>query len=103
MSCGNRDYKRMYSIYKKKVESNQKVIASLHEEVQGMTQVLRANEAIIAAILVAVGADRIIPVNVPQDLIKTALEGGYRIMSEFDPETETHEVFYEVPEGTENR
>ena len=98
MSCGNRDYKRMYSIYKKKVESNQKVIAKLHEEVQGMTQVLRANEAIITAILVHMGATEEKPLDVCQETIKMALEGRYKVMSRYDQETMAHKVFYGVPE-----
>lgn len=94
------DYEKEYGRYKKKVEDQQKEIANLHEEVQGMTQVLKANEAIITAILVQVDATKDVPLDVPQETIKKALDGNYRVMSSYDPETMVHKVFYEVPEET---
>lgn len=91
------DYKKEYGRYKKKVEDQQKEIARLHEEVQGMTQVLKANDAIIAAILVAAGADRHAPLMVTQKRINEALKGEYRIVSEIDPETKVYTIFHEPP------
>ena len=94
------DYEKEYGRYKKKVEDQQKEIAKLHEEVQGMTQVLRANEAIITAILVQVGATKDEPLDVPQDIINKALDGGYQVMSCYEQETMVHKVFCEEPEET---
>ena len=87
------DYKKEYGRYKKKVEDQQKEIARLHEEVQGQTQLLKANEAIITAILAQMGATEDKPFDVPQETIKKALDGSYRVMSSYEPKTMVHRVF----------
>lgn len=95
------DYKKEYGRYKKKVEDQQTEIAKLHEEVQGMTQVLKANEAIITAILVETSSVRAMPLIVEQETINKALQGGYRIVSERSENKDGsfyHELWYEVPE-----
>lgn len=98
------DYEKEYGRYKKKVEDQQKEIEKLREEVQGWKMLMDANNALICTFLVAVGADdKDHCLKVSQELIKKALEGGYRVVSDFDPEARVHSVFYEVPEGTENR
>ena len=96
------DYEKEYGRYKKKVEDQQKEIAKLHEEVQGMTQVLKANEAIIAAILVEISSFRLMPLVVEQDTINDVLRGEYRLKSEkFANEAGHvyHELWCEVPEN----
>lgn len=98
------DYEKEYGRYKKKVEDQQKEIARLHEEVQGMTQVLKANDAIITAILVETSSVKAMPLIVEQATINEALQGGYRLMSERLQNKDGsfyHELWYEVPETKE--
>ena len=97
------DYEKEYGRYKKKVEDQQKEIAKLHEEVQGMKQVLKANEAIITAILMETVSVDTMPLFVEQETINTALRGGYRIMSERSERRDgsiCHAMWYELPEET---
>lgn len=95
------DYEKEYGRYKKKVEDQQKEIEKLREQVQAVKQVLDANNAIIAAILVETSSVRAMPMIVEQATINEALRGEYRLKSEkFVNEAGHvyHELWCEGPE-----
>lgn len=50
------DYKKEYGRYKKKVEDQEKVIQTMTEQAEGWKQLLKINNAIIAAILEVTGS-----------------------------------------------
>lgn len=95
------DYKKEYGRYKKKVEDQQKEIARLHEEVQGMTQLLKANEAIIAAILAEGASVKDRPLTVARATINEATKCGYQIKLRYDEKSDCYEMWHEKPKTME--
>ena len=91
------DYKYEYGRYKKKVADQQKEIAELQGYIDGMKQVLQANDAIIAAILVETSSYEDDPITVKRETVNEALRGGYKIMSRYDEDSEEYELWYYVP------
>lgn len=98
------DYEKEYGRYKKKVEDQQKEIEKLREQVQGMKQLMEANDAIIIAILAEGAACEARPLTVARATINEALNCGYRIISQYDEGSGCYEMWYAKPEdakGTE--
>ncbi len=89
------DYEYEYGRYKKKVEDQQKEIMKLHGMIEGMKQVQGANNAIIAAMLVTVGATKEQPLEVKRELISEMLASEKRIVSDYNAETAAHSIFVE--------
>ena len=89
------DYEYEYGRYKKKVADQQKEIAELHGYIDGLKQVLKANDAIITAMLLVIGATEDNHLEVPQETINMVLGGRYRVMSRLDEESRVHKVFVE--------
>ena len=73
------DYKTEYGRYKKKVEDQQKVIQTMTEQAEGWQDTIRANNAVIAAILEATGS-----VTIKQDTIKQMVENATPIHVKHD-------------------
>lgn len=71
------DYKKEYGRYKKKVEEQEKKISDLREEMDGFEQLVGASNAILTAILYAVGANEGAPVKVDRAVIGAAMKGQY--------------------------
>lgn len=63
------DYEKEYGRYKKKVEDQEKVIQTMTEQAEGWKQLLKINNAIIAAILEVTGS-----VTVKQDRVQHMVE-----------------------------
>ena len=87
------DYEYEYGRYKKKVEDQHKEIVKLQGMIEGMKQVQGANNAIIAAMLITIGATEENPFVVSFDTIKEALEGKKRPDSTSDQEARVHYIF----------
>lgn len=89
------NYEYEYGRYKKKVEDQQKEIMKLHGMIEGMKQIQAANNAIIAAMLVTIGATKDKPLEVKRELINETLTSEKRIVSSYDAETEVHSIYAE--------
>ena len=86
-----------------RVGSQAKEIARLHERIKGYEELLDANNAIVAAVLHAVGADKGKPVQVEKDVITKAVKRLCVAISEY--KVETPDVYWlhyeEFPESEE--
>ena len=72
----------------------------LREKLLGLVQTQRCCEALVAALLAAVGADRDHPLEVRQEDIQAAMDGKLRAETSTDEENRVHRmIFREIREG----
>lgn len=87
-----------------RVGSQAKEIARLHEKIQGYEELMNANNAIVAAVLHAVGADKDKPIQVEKDVISKAVKHQCVAVSEYKVETpEVYWLHYEEFPESENK
>lgn len=83
-----------------KVRRQEAEIGLLREKLLGLVQTQRCCEALVAALLVAAGADQDHPLEVHQEDIQAAMDGRYRAETDTDPEGQVHRLrFREIREG----
>lgn len=83
------DYKEKYKRVKYKVESQERELKRIKEELEGYRELLMANNAIVAAVLYAVGADKDKPIEVGRAVIGASVQGQYVGVSQLKPEDDT--------------
>lgn len=86
-----------------RVGSQAKEIARLHEEISGYKELMDANNAIVAAVLHAVGAEKDKPIQVDKAVIGKAVKRQCVAISEYKVETPDvywlhYEEFQEIEE-----
>ena len=77
---------------KDKVRRQNVEIGLLRERLLGLVQTQRCCEALVAALLVAAGADRDHPMEVRQEDIQAAMDGKLRAETDADPEGRVHKL-----------
>ncbi len=77
---------------KDKVRRQNVEIGLLREKLLGLVQAQRCCEALVAALLVAAGADRDHPMEVRQEDIQAAMDGKLRAETDTDPEGKVHKL-----------
>lgn len=82
----NRDLRDKCGRAMHKIDTQKKEIAKLREELEGYKELLTANDAIVAAVLHAVGADKDKPIKVDRAVIGAAVKGQYLGISEVKEE-----------------
>lgn len=83
-----------------KVRRQEAEIGLLRERLLGLVQTQRCCEALVAALLVAAGADKDHPLEVRQEDVQAAMDGKIRAETDTDPEGKVHKLrFREVREG----
>lgn len=83
-----------------KVRRQNVEIELLRERLLGLVQTQRCCEALVAALLVAAGADRDHPMEVRQEDIQAAMDGKLRTETSTDEENRVHRmIFREIREG----
>ena len=83
-----------------KVRRQNVEIELLRERLLCLVQTQRCGEALVAALLVAVGADRDHPLEVRQEDIQAAMDGKLRTETSTDEENQVHRmIFREIREG----
>lgn len=83
-----------------KVRRQEAEIGLLREKLLGLVQTQRCCEALVAALLAAVGADRDHPLEVRQEDIQAAMDGKLRAETSTDEENRVHRmIFREIREG----
>lgn len=83
-----------------KVRRQEAEIGLLLEKLLGLVQTQRCCEALVAALLAAVGADRDHPLEVRQEDIQAAMDGKLRAETSTDEENRVYRmIFREIREG----
>lgn len=83
-----------------KVQRQEVEIGLLRERLLGLVQTQRCCEALVAALLVAAGADQDHPLEVRQEDIQAAMDGKLRAETSTDEENRVHRmIFREIREG----
>ena len=83
-----------------KVRRQEAETGLLREKLLGLVQTQRCCEALVAALLAAVGADRDHPLEVRQEDIQAAMDGKLRAETSTDEENRVHRmIFREIREG----
>ena len=83
-----------------KVRGQEAELGLLREKLLGLVQTQRCCEALVAALLAAVGADRDHPLEVRQEDIQAAMDGKLRAETSTDEENRVHRmIFREIREG----
>lgn len=83
-----------------KVRRQEAEIGLLREKLLGLVQTQRCCEALVAALLAAVGADRDHPLEVRQEDIQAAMDGKLRAETSTDEENRVYRmIFREIREG----
>ena len=83
-----------------KVRRQEAEIGLLREKLLGLVQTQRCCEALVAALLAAVGADQDHPMEVRQEDIQAAMDGKLRTETSTDEENRVHRmIFREIREG----
>lgn len=97
------DYKEKYKRCKHKAESQERELKRLKEELSGYRELLMANNAIVAAVLYAVGVDKDNPIKVDRAIISAAVNGQYVGVSKLNEDDSAYLLWYEECEQEENK
>ena len=87
--------KKMIEEQQKQIDEQQKKIVELHGYIEGLKYIQAGNNAIVAAMLVTVGATKEKPLELKRELVSETLANEKRIVSCYDAEACVHRLYVE--------